>query len=84
LRSDDCTNSRPNERTEPLLRHNLLEAASAEVTTGVFLVGAYLPNATFSLVIFFPETLFTSWSTGAYFVLAACIGYSLRIIELMP
>jgi hypothetical protein len=53
------------------------------VTTGVFLVGAYLPNAACSLVFFFPSGLFTGWDIGAYVVLATCIGYVLRIVSLM-
>ncbi len=64
-----------------LLRHNLKTAAPAEVSAGVYLVGGYLPNATICLVIF--SQGWYSWNVGAYFVLAACIGYVLRIISLM-
>ena len=65
-----------------LLRHNLKTAAPAEVSAGVFLLGAYLPNATFGLFVYVPPWQ-VSWGIGAYFVLAACIGYVLRIISLM-
>ena len=64
-----------------LLRHNLKRATPTEVSAGVYLVGGYLPNATMCLVIF--SQGWYSWNVGAYVVLAACIGYVLRIINLM-
>jgi hypothetical protein len=64
------------------LRHNLKTAAPAEVSAGVFLLGAYLPNATFGLFVYVPPWQ-EGWDVGAYFVLGACIGYVLRIISLI-
>ena len=63
-----------------LLRHNLKAAAPTEVTAGVFLLGGYLPGATLLLVVLSFEF---GCDIGAYVVLAACIGYVLRIISLM-
>jgi hypothetical protein len=61
-----------------LLRHNLKRIAPPEVSAGVFLVSGYLPGAVGLLIMFAPYL-----DIGAYFVLAACIGYILRIISLM-
>lgn len=61
-----------------LLRHNLTAVIPAEVSAGVFLVGGYLPNATFWLLywcISWPPF----WDIGAYLVLASSVGYILRI-----
>jgi len=66
-----------------LLRHNL-KADLAQDSANVFLIGGYLPTAILLLVVFFPSTGFLrGWDIGAYVVLAACIGYVLRIISLV-
>lgn len=63
-----------------LLRRNLKANAAAEISAGVYLVGGYFPSAVFLLTFF---TMEPGWNMGAYFVLAACVGYVLRIVSLM-
>jgi hypothetical protein len=64
-----------------LLLNNLRSKTSKEVIAGAFLFGGYLPGAAILLVNF--NFLTFGWEIGAYFVLATCIGYVLRIISLM-
>ena len=39
-------------------------------------MGAYLPNASLCLILFFPDGLFSGWDAGAYLVLAAALVYA--------
>lgn len=80
-----------------LLVRNIRRRIGPHVTAEVFLLGGYLPNAVYALVLFYPfygglekdphglRHLFisTGWSVGAYVVLATCIALVVRIVVLL-
>jgi hypothetical protein len=80
-----------------LLAWNIKRHVSRQVAAEVFLLGGYVPNAAFALVLFFPFFggpskdpnwdrhifVFTGWDIGAYVVLAASIGYVAKIAVLL-
>jgi hypothetical protein len=75
------------------IRHRVVSQATAEM----FLLGGYLPNAVFALLLFFPFYggpgkdpdrlrhlfIFSGWDVGAYVVLATCITFVVKIVVLL-
>lgn len=73
-----------------LLALNIRRGVPRDVTAEVFLIGGYLPNTAFALVLFFPFDhrnvyiiVFAGWSIGAYVALAACIAFVARVALLL-
>jgi len=78
-----------------LLVRNIRHDVVPHVTAEVFLLGGYLPNALFALLLFYPFYgrtggpnlrqwfFFFGWDIGAYVVLAACIAFVVRIVMLL-
>ena len=80
-----------------LLVRNIRHHVIPHVTAEVFLLGGYLPNAVFALVLFYPfyggpdkdpylthsVFIFSGWAVGAYVVMAACIAFLVKIVVLL-
>jgi len=80
-----------------LLVRNIRRHVVPHVIAEVFLLGGYLPNAVFALVLFYPfyggpgkdpdlirhVFIFTGWSVGAYVVLAACIAFLVKVVVIL-
>jgi hypothetical protein len=64
------------------LLRNLRPTLSREAATEAFLLGAYLPNAVFCLIAFYPRRFFSGWQIGAYLVATVSLGYLAAIVLL--
>jgi len=53
------------------------------LTAEIFLLAAYLPNAAFCLILFFPGDVFSGWDAGAYVVLVSSLVYANRAATLL-
>ncbi len=63
-----------------LCRHRHLDPP---LTAEIFLLAAYLPNAAFCLILFFPGGVLSGWDAGAYVVLVASLVYASRAATLI-
>ncbi len=59
-----------------LLRRNMINGTSREKTAEVFMLGSYMPNMVFCLIVF---GWFGNLGIGAYTLIIACIGYASSI-----
>lgn len=63
-----------------LLVRNRRARLSREATAETFLLGGYLPNAIFCLVMWYPQEIFSGWEIGAYMIAVVCVGYVVAIV----